>query len=94
MQLSIDAKLKKEISIPRDYRVVARGTAVGYFPVASPLTDTKYALQARYPGATNEQTASELADIVNFVSWLDQSPGTVFLGAILYEENGHYVFRK
>jgi hypothetical protein len=91
--LTLDDKLQREINIPRDYRVIPRGTGVDS-PESRPLADTKYVLQARYPGASNEKAADELAQIVNFVSWLDQSHQPVFRGAVLFEKEGHYVFRE
>jgi len=91
--LTLDNKLTRELSIPRDYRVIPQGTGVDS-PELRPLADTRYVLQARYPGATNEQAASELADITNFISWLDQRPGAHFRGAVLYEDKGRYVFRE
>jgi len=90
--LTLDDKLQREIAIPRDYRVIPKGTGVDS-PESRPLADTRYVLQARYPGATNEQAASELADIINCVSWLDQRPGAFFRGAILYADT-RYVFRE
>ena len=55
----------------------------------------RYVVEAKYQGATNQATANELADILNqtYQSPLYQ-PGEPFRGAVVYEENGEYVFRE
>jgi len=55
----------------------------------------KYVLEAKYKGATNQATANEVADILNQVyqSTLYQ-PGEALRGAVVYEQNGEYVFRE
>jgi hypothetical protein len=54
----------------------------------------RYVMQATYENATNEQTADELAAVVNQAY---QSPlyeqGERFRGNIVYEEKGSYVSR-
>ncbi len=51
-------------------------------------------LQATYPNGTNRDTADKVASILNQAH---QSPlyeaREPFKGAIVYEENGEYVFR-
>ena len=53
-----------------------------------------YMLQTTYPNGTNKDTADEVAGILNQTY---QSPlykaKEPFRGAIVYEENGEYVFR-
>ncbi len=53
-----------------------------------------YMLQAKYPNATNKQTADEIASVLNQAY---QSPlyetNAPFKGAIVYEEKDKYVFR-
>ena len=53
-----------------------------------------YLLQATYPNGTHKDTADEAASILNQTY---QSPlyeaKELFNGAIVYEENGEYVFR-
>lgn len=55
----------------------------------------RYALEATYPGATNKVTANEVSGILNQAY---QSPlykdGEPFSGAVVYEENGEYVFKE
>jgi hypothetical protein len=54
-----------------------------------------YLLQATYSGGTHEDTANEVAAILNQAY---QSPlyneGDTFKGAIVYEEKGDYIFRE
>ncbi len=54
-----------------------------------------YLLDATYPDATNRETADELSAILNQAY---QSPlygkREPFMGEIIYEENGEYVFRE
>lgn len=56
----------------------------------------RYAMTAKYPGATNEKTADELAAVLN-QAYLQKSPlyqeGEPFRGDIFYEKKGEYVFR-
>ena len=91
--LTLKDKLKREIAIPRDYRRFPSGTGADS-PELEPLETARYVLQARYPGATSEKAALELAQIVNYVSCLDETPKAVFRGATLFERNGQYVFRE
>jgi hypothetical protein len=53
-----------------------------------------YVLEATYPGGNNKNTADEVAAILNQAY---QSPlykaKEPFKGAIVYEENGEYIFR-
>ncbi len=55
----------------------------------------KYVLEARYEGATNKQTADEVAAILNQAY---QSPlysdKEEFRGGIVYQDRGRYVFRE
>jgi len=55
----------------------------------------RYVLQAKYPGATNNQTADEVASIMNQAY---QTPlyadKEEFRGGIVYQEKGQYVFRE
>jgi len=54
----------------------------------------KYLLEGTFPGATNRKTADEIANVLNQAY---QSPlfdeGETFRGAIVFEENGKYIFR-
>lgn len=54
-----------------------------------------YLLQATFPNATNMDTANELSSILYqaYQSPLYES-GEEFMGAIVYEERGKYVFRE
>ncbi|MFC2143895.1 hypothetical protein ACFLQO_00830 [Candidatus Aenigmatarchaeota archaeon] len=54
----------------------------------------KYALEATYPGATNRETADEVAAILiqTYQTHL-YDEGESFRGEIVFEENGKYVFR-
>ncbi|MGV8151703.1 MAG: hypothetical protein ACP5OG_01355 [Candidatus Nanoarchaeia archaeon] len=54
-----------------------------------------YVLEAKYEGATNRQTADELALIMNqaYQSQLYQK-GEQFRGAIFYKEEGRYLTRE
>jgi hypothetical protein len=83
-------------------RILGKETLAGK-PVDAQLRDIaleaknsgiRYLLEASYEGATNKQTADEVADILNQAY---QSPlfkqGEPFIGAVVYEENGKYVFR-
>jgi len=58
-------------------------------------TELKYVIEARFPSATNKQTAGELGDVLNqaYQSLLYED-GEPFRGAVVHEENGEYVFRK
>lgn len=55
--------------------------------------DIKYVMEATYPNATNEQTAEELSVILNqaYQSPLYQKDEK-FIGKIIYQENGKYLF--
>ena len=55
----------------------------------------KYCLEAKYPGATNEKTADELSAVLNqaYLSPLYQEEEP-FIGEIVYEDKGEYVFRE
>lgn len=52
-------------------------------------------MEAKYPNASNEQTADELAAILNqaYQSPLYQK-GEEFIGAIVYKDLNTYVFRQ
>ena len=54
----------------------------------------RYVLEAKYEGATNKQTADEVASVMNqsYQSPLYADKET-FRGAIVYQEKGKYVFR-
>lgn len=55
----------------------------------------KYVIEATYPHATNKATADQLAGILNQAYnsplYRESEP---FNGAIIYEENGNYIFRE
>jgi hypothetical protein len=55
----------------------------------------KYAIQATFPNGTNEQTADEVAGILNqaYQSPLYQE-GEPFRGGVFYEQNGKFVSRE
>ncbi|MBI4147165.1 hypothetical protein HY494_00780 [Candidatus Woesearchaeota archaeon] len=55
----------------------------------------RYVLEAKYQGATNKATANELGDILNqaYQSPLYQA-GEPFSGAVLYEQDGKYLFKE
>lgn len=75
------------LSDPSLYRVVKQAKDAGM----------KYFLEATYEGATNKETADELASILNRAY---QSPlykpelKEPFRGAVVYKENDEYVFRE
>ena len=55
----------------------------------------RYVMEAKFPSDTNKQTAGELGDVLNSIytsSLFDK--GEPFKGAVVYEENGKYVFRE
>ena len=54
-------------------------------------TPTKYVMQATYPNATNEQTASELGDILNATYNFLYQKNEKFRGQIAYEKDREYV---
>ena len=58
-------------------------------------SEMRYVLEAKYEGATNRQTADEVASILNQAY---QSPlyadKEEFRGAIVYQDGGKYVFRE
>ena len=55
----------------------------------------KYVMEATYPNATNNQTADELASILNQAY---QSPlyekGKAFRGIVVYKERGKYLSKE
>jgi hypothetical protein len=55
----------------------------------------RYVLQAKYKGATNKQTADEVASVMNQIY---QSPlyadKEEFRGAIVYQDRKKYIFRE
>jgi hypothetical protein len=84
-------------------RILGRKALVGE-PIDTQLRDIakeakesgmRYVLEAKYEGATNEQTADELSSILNQVY---QSPlyqeGEEFRGGIVYQDMGKYIFRE
>ena len=51
-------------------------------------------LVASYEGASNENTAGELGDVVSFIhKKFDRDQG-MFKGAVVYEKNGEYQLRE
>ena len=59
------------------------------------LQIAKYVMEATYPNATNNQTADELASILNQAY---QSPlyekGEIFRGIVVYKERGKYLSKE
>jgi len=55
----------------------------------------RYVLEAKYEGATNKQTADEVASVMNqaYQSPLYQK-GEQFRGEVVYNERGKYIFRE
>ena len=91
-KLQLDTKLKQIVSTPRDSRILRSGVGVDS-PEVVPLEDLKYVLEAKYSGATNEETASELGDVMNYLSYSDVN-NLSFNGKIAYEKDGEYLFRE
>jgi len=96
-KLKMDGKLKQMVSAPKDSRILHSGVGVDS-PEVKPLEDLGYVLEANYPGATNEETtneetAGELGDMMNYVSYLNAS-NLSFNGRVIYENNGDYCSRN
>jgi len=89
--LQLDRKLKQMVKTPRDSRILHSGFGVDS-PEVTPLEDLRYVLEAKYPNATNKETADELGDVMNYISYLNAS-NLIFNGKIAYEDGGRYVFR-
>jgi len=53
------------------------------------MRDLKYAVRARYPNKTNEETAQVLGDVMNEV-YLNFDEGEIFTGAIVGKVDGEY----
>lgn len=52
----------------------------------------RYTVEAKYPGADNEKTANELADVINHTSTsLFRDTPENIRAEIVYEENGKYI---
>jgi hypothetical protein len=93
--LELDAKLAECLRFPDDYRVMSserfkqRGEAERV-----PLDSLRYAMTADYAGATNEDAAGELGDVMNAIHLSCNRDQGLFRGAVVYEKDGEYHLRE
>ena len=98
--LELDETLTGLVQYPDDYRVMPRKNLMQgpvravYEPEERPLISLNYAIEARYAGATNEQTADELKAILTLVH-LGLNKDNTFRGAVTYQkDDGEWVLGK
>ncbi len=95
-ELQLDGALAKQIQYSDDYRVMSEERmGQGYESEARPLASLRYALVATCSKTTNERTAKELGDLMNYVHLnLDKDQG-LFRGAIVYlNDNREWVLNE
>ena len=93
--LQLDKTLAEQIQYPDDYRVMSsEGIKQGYTEERRPLASMKYVLVANYRGASNEDVANELGDVINVIHRKFNKDQGIFSGAVVYEKNGEYQLRE
>ena len=81
----MEAKLLRSNADDRLKTIIAKGIKAG----------CKYAIEATQPGAPNKVVAAELGQVVNQLYQTSlYSIEEPFIGDIVYEEGGKYVFRE
>jgi len=94
-ELQFDKALTEKIQYPDDYRIKSsKFNKQDYEEEDKPLSKMKYVLEANYEGASNENTASEVGDLLNVFHYEFNKDQSFFRGAVIYKENGEYLFRK
>ena len=92
--LKLDAKLSELIEYENDYRVMSsRRIRQPWEQESKSLSSMRYAMIASYD-RTNEETASELGDVVNDIHRKFDKDQEVFRGAVVYEKDGEYQLRE
>lgn len=83
------------LEITQDPQVYPGKPQLSQIVAEAKLSGMRYFMEAKYPGATNEKTADELAAILNqaYQSPLYQEEEP-FRGAVVYEDKGEYIFRE
>jgi hypothetical protein len=90
--LKLDRTLVKQLNFPAEYRVASSERRKVYCGKEKrPLASMKYALRANCPGISNEDTASELSDIMNGIFGTCNRDSDMGTGAVVYKTNdGEY----
>ncbi len=93
--LQLDETLAEQIQYPDDYRVMSSERInQGYKEERRPLASMKYVLVANYRGASNEDVANELRDVMNVIHRRFNRDQGIFSGADVYEKNGEYQLKR
>ena len=93
--LKLDKTLSKQIQYPDDYRVMSsERLKQGCEKERKPLSDMRYSLVANYEGASNEDVANELGDVMNMIHRRFNRDQGMFRGAVVYKKNGEYQLRE
>ena len=93
--LNLDEKLFVLINFPDDYRVMSSERfKQEYEEERRPLASMKYVLAANYRGASNEDAANELGDVMNVIHRMFNKYQSILRGAVVYKKNGEYQLRE
>ena len=93
--LQLDKRLAEQIQYPDDYRVMSsERIKQRYEEERKPLSSMKYSLVANYKGASNEDVANELGDVMNLIHRRCNRDQGMFRGAVVYEKDGEYRLRE
>ena len=93
--LQLDETLSEQIQYPDDYRVMSsERIKQRYEEERRPLASMEYSLVANYIGASNEDAANELGDIINVIHRRFNKDQGLFRGAVVYEKDGEYCLRE
>ena len=92
--LQLDKTLAEQIQYPDDYRVMSNERIKqGYEKERRPLASMKYVLVATYMGASNDDAANELGDVINVIHKMFNKDQGIFRGSVVYEKEGAYQLR-
>jgi hypothetical protein len=79
---------------PNDYRVLSSRLSEGVARERKSLERMDYVLEANCEGMNNERVAGELGDVMNTIYQMYDEDSGQFNGAVVYEDNGEFVFRR
>ncbi|MBT4136254.1 hypothetical protein HOD75_02160 [archaeon] len=79
---------------PKDYRVLSSRLSGGVARERKSLERMDYVLEASCEGMSNERVAGELGDVLNTIYRMYDEDSGQFNGAVVYEDNGEFVFRR
>lgn len=94
-ELKLDEALAELIEYRGDYRAMSsEGINRGYKKERKSLAGMKYVLVATCIGASNEDVANELGDILSIIHREFNIDQHVFRGAVVYKKDGEYQLRE